>query len=172
MYKKNIDITITNIYNHNKIIEKDLYARKNNIIHLVLTEQLVNFKDFKKLVSVSSKQYFKSVILGNYKNVFFENTRSLQYYHLNYGRLFFFKQRRFDIFSYFFFNKFKNRYMFRGQRNKILSIFNNVLTQFKFKVHLNFQNFLKILLFLIRPIFGYKRRRKAKQLFIVPVPLK
>jgi ribosomal protein S7 len=62
--------------------------------------------------------------------------------------------------------------MFRGQRHKILNIFNNILTKFKFKANLNFQKFFKILLFVIRPLFGYVNRRKAKKKFIVPVPIK
>lgn len=100
-----------------------------------------------------------------------KNSKYANTYDLNYGRFFFFKQRKFNILSYFFFDKFKNRYMFKGQKSLITNIFNNVFIKFKLGLQINFQNIIKTLLFLTRPIFSFVRRRKAKQIFLVPVPI-
>jgi ribosomal protein S7 len=62
--------------------------------------------------------------------------------------------------------------MFKGQRSLITSIFNKVFLKFKYRFNLNFQKLLKTLLLLMRPIFNFVYRRKAKQKIAVPVPIK
>lgn len=93
-------------------------------------------------------------------------------YKLNQQFANFFNRRKHNLFAYFFFDKFKNRYMFQGQRHLITSIFNRVFLKFKFHLKINFQKILKALLFLIRPIFNYVYYRKPMHKFIVPIPIK
>jgi hypothetical protein len=62
--------------------------------------------------------------------------------------------------------------MFKGQRSLITTIFNKVFLKFKYKLNINFQKLLKALLLLMRPIFNFVYRRKAKQKLSVPVPIK
>lgn len=160
------------MYSNKKKIVKLNFEKNGNLMQFLLVKQLIALKNINILLYRDYSDKLKHQIFKVYTNKIYTNWRLLQFYNLNYGKFFFFHQRKFDIFSYYFFNKFTNRYMFQGQRYKILTLFNTILIQFKFKANLNFQKFFKMLLFLIRPLFGYVRRRKAKQIFIVPVPIK
>jgi ribosomal protein S7 len=93
-------------------------------------------------------------------------------YKLNRNFFSFFRHRKHNLFSYFFFDKFRNRFMPGGKRLLITSLFNKVLLKFKFYLNMNLQNIIKILLFVLRPLFNYVERRVAKQWFKVPIPIK
>jgi hypothetical protein len=62
--------------------------------------------------------------------------------------------------------------MFKGQRSLLTTIFNKVFLKFKFKFNLNFQKVLKTLLIILRPLFNFVYRRKAKQKIAIPIPVK
>lgn len=154
-------------------LRKKIIARNTiyYIIALSLYQQLIRIDQIKKNLK---KLLFKKHRV-NIKPIIYQYSKSSRYnsiYKLKNEFFFYFKRRQYNILSYFFFDKFKNRYMFKGQRSLITSIFNKVFLKFKYKFNLNFQKLLKTLLLLMRPIFNFVYRRKAKQKIAVPVPIK
>jgi ribosomal protein S7 len=154
-------------------LRKKIIAR-NAIYYIIassLYQQLLRVDQIKKNLK---KLLFKKHRI-NIKPIIYQYSISSRYnsiYQLKNEFFFYFKRRQYNILSYFFFDKFKNRYMFKGQRSLITSIFNKVFLKFKYKFNINFQKLLKTLLLLMRPIFNFVYRRKAKQRIAVPVPIK
>jgi ribosomal protein S7 len=171
------------VKNRQLIFQSNLYlvdslrkkiTTRNTIYYIIassLYQQLLRIDQVKKNLK---KLLFKKHRV-NIKPIIYQYSQSSRYnsiYQLKNEFFFYFKRRQYNILSYFFFDKFKNRYMFKGQRSLITSIFNKVFLKFKYRFNLNFQKLLKTLLLLMRPIFNFVYRRKAKQKIAVPIPIK
>jgi len=115
-----------------------------------------------------SKKYLKKKYLIKNSTVVDKFKRL---YNLKFEFFFYVQPRKFDIFYSSLMRKLINRHMYKGQRYLINRVFNNVLIKMKYFVKINLQKIIKIMVTVIRPIFNFVYRRKAKQKFTVPIPI-